>query len=204
MNINQQQLGVIECFFFSYHTKLAIQYMHLNTPQSACICKDTCSSIQAAIPPERLAAVAIASACTASAWHRDRSCSRNLSLRRSLQGMVSQTILLDDSIYLRHTYIAWTACYPGQERGRSPAETRRSTSGRTFRDGYSALAVESDRIKWKERHPNYSACNRRRRGRGGHVTILCTYTSPSPSPRLGYDPIRIHPGLVCLVSGTRD
>ena len=30
------------------------------------------------------------------------------------------------------------------------------------------------RIKWKERHPNYSACNRRRRGRGGHVTILRT------------------------------
>jgi hypothetical protein len=36
------------------------------------------------------------------------------------------------------------ARYPGQEGGRSPTETRRSTSGRTFRDGYSASAAESD------------------------------------------------------------
>ena len=77
--------------------------MHLNAPHTACLRKETCSSKQATIPPERFAAAAIASACTASAWHRDRSLSRSLSLRRSLQGIVSQTIPLDASLCLRHS-----------------------------------------------------------------------------------------------------
>ena len=46
--------------------------MHLNGPHTACLGKETCSSKQAAIPLERFAAAAIASACIASAWHRDR------------------------------------------------------------------------------------------------------------------------------------
>ena len=33
--------------------------MHLNAPRTACLCKETCSSKQAAIPPERFAAAAI-------------------------------------------------------------------------------------------------------------------------------------------------
>ena len=44
--------------------------MHLNAPRSAYPCKDTCSSKQEAKPPECFAA-AIASVCTASAWHHE-------------------------------------------------------------------------------------------------------------------------------------
>ena len=55
----------------------ASQYMHLNAPRTACLCIDTCSSKQTAIPPERFAGIvsqeSIASAGTVSAWHRDRS-----------------------------------------------------------------------------------------------------------------------------------
>ena len=57
------------------------QYMHLNaprttpltTPRTTCLCIDTCYSKQTTIPPEHFAAVAIASAGTVLAWHRDRS-----------------------------------------------------------------------------------------------------------------------------------
>ena len=49
------------------------QYMHLNAPRTICLCIDTCYSKQTTIPPERFAAVVIASAGTVSSWHRDRS-----------------------------------------------------------------------------------------------------------------------------------
>ena len=47
------------------------QYMHLNAPRTTCLCIDTCYSKQTTIPPERFAAVVIASAGTVSSWHRD-------------------------------------------------------------------------------------------------------------------------------------
>ena len=90
----------------NYYMKIiysASQYMHLNTPRTACLCIDTCSSKQTAIPPEHFAAAAIASSGRVSAWHRDHSWSRSLSLRRSFQGIVSQTIRLDASLCLQHS-----------------------------------------------------------------------------------------------------
>ena len=38
------------------------QYMHLNAPRTTCLCIYTCYSKQTTIPPERFAAVPIASA----------------------------------------------------------------------------------------------------------------------------------------------
>ena len=53
--------------------------------------------------------------------------------------------------------------------------------------------------------PYLTAASQEEQGVEGCGPVQCTIRtiSPSPSPRLGYNPIRIHPGLVCLVSGTR-
>ena len=45
--------------------------MHLNAPRTTRLCIDTCYSKQTTIQPERFKAVAIPSAGTVSAWHRD-------------------------------------------------------------------------------------------------------------------------------------
>ena len=72
----------------------------------------------------------------------------------------------------------------------------------------SKLKVCSIRIKWSVRTQRVttSGDSQLLSKRILATTRQCTWfsPSPSPSPRLSYDPIRINPGLVCLVLGTRD